>query len=157
MNDTETTAITVSSDPRRLDVAVVHGFLTQSYWSPGIPRHVVERAIAHSICFGAYDGDQQVGFARVVSDRATYAYVCDVFVLPAHRGRGVGKLIMAAIMSHPELQGLRRWSLATRDAHGLYRHYGFGDLRHPERAMEVFNDRPYGVPLGSPRAEGGQP
>jgi len=157
MNDTETTAITVSSDPRRLDVGVIHGFLTQSYWAPGIPRPVVESAIANSICFGAFDGDQQVGFARVVSDRATYAYVCDVFVLPAHRGRGVGKLIMTAIMSHPELQGLRRWSLATRDAHGLYRQYGFGDLRHPERAMEVFNDRPYGVPLGQPRAEGGRP
>ena len=145
MNDTETTTITVSSDPRRLDVGVVHGFLTQSYWSPGIPRHVVERAIANSICFGAFDGDQQVGFARVVSDRATYAYVCDVFVLPAHRGRGVSKLIMAAIMAHPELQGLRRWTLFTRDAHALYRRFGFGDARYPDRLMEIFAN-PYAPP-----------
>jgi GNAT superfamily N-acetyltransferase len=150
MSATSAPAITVSTDRSRLDLDVVHNFLSGSYWSPGIPREVVERAIAHSLCFGAFEDGRQVGFARVISDRATYAYVSDVFVLPSHRGRGVGKLIMAAIMSHPELQGLRRWGLATRDAHGLYRQYGFGPLRHPDRAMEVFNERPYGLATGQP-------
>jgi len=143
MSETETAAITVSTDPSRLDVGVVHGFLTNSYWSPGIPRHVVERAIEHSICFGAFDGDRQVGFARVITDRATYAYVSDVFVLPTHRGHGVGKRLMAAIMAHPDLQGLRRWTLATRDAHALYRQFGFGGPRHPDRQMEILGP-PYG-------------
>jgi len=129
--------ITVSSDPARLDLDVVHGFLTTSYWAAGIPRDLVERSIRHSLCFGAYVDGRQVGFARVISDRATFAYVCDVFALPSHRGRGVGKRIMAAIRADPELQGLRRWTLATRDAHGLYRQFGFTGPRHPERMMEI--------------------
>ncbi len=137
-------AITVSTDPSRLDLDVIHGFLARSYWAAGISREIVERAVRHSLCFGAYDGGRQIGFARVVSDRATYGYVSDVFVLPSHRGRGVGKQLMAAIMSHPELQGLRRWTLFTRDAHGLYRRYGFGEARHPERLMEILCD-PYGA------------
>src|SRR5262245_39917395 len=126
-------AIIVSTDPSRLDLDVIHGFLARSYSAAGIPRAIVDRAVRHSPCLGAYEDDRQVGFARVVSDHATYGYVSDVFVLPSHRGRGVGKRLMAAIMSHPELQGLRRWTLFTRDAHGLYRQYGFGEASHPER------------------------
>ena len=145
MIDTHAQAIVVTTDRSRLDVDTIHGFLKTAYWSTGIPRDVVERAIEHSICFGAFEGDRQVGFARVITDRATFGYVSDVFVLESHRGRGVGKRLMSAIMSHPELQGLRRWTLFTRDAHGLYRHYGFGEGRHPERLMERFNEHPYGA------------
>ena len=128
--------ILVTTDPARLDLDVIHGFLSESYWAPGVPRGVVERSIRHSICFGALEGERQVGFARVISDRATYAYVADVFVLPCHRGRGIGKRLMACITTHPDLQRLRLWSLFTRDAHGLYRQYGFHEARHPERLME---------------------
>jgi GNAT superfamily N-acetyltransferase len=138
--------VTISTDPSRLDLDVVHGFLTGSYWAAGIPREVVERAVWGSLCFGAYLGGQQAGFARVISDGATFAYVSDVFVLPSHRGRGVGKLLMAAIMAHPDLQGLRRWTLATRDAHGLYRQFGFSEPRHPERVMEIITT-PYTRPV----------
>jgi len=113
--------ILVSTDETRLDLDTVHGFLAGSYWAAGIPREVVERSIRHSICFGAFDRGRQVGFARVISDRATFAYVADVFVLDDHRGRGIGKQIMVAVTSHPELQNLRLWTLFTRDAHGLYR------------------------------------
>ena len=103
--------IEISTDASRLDLDMVHEFLAGSYWAAGIPREVVERAVRHSLCFGAYLGDRQVGFARVISDRATFAYVSDVFVLPSERGRGVGGRLMAAIMAHPDLQGLRRWTL----------------------------------------------
>lgn len=137
--------IEVTTDPSRFDLEAIHGFLTTSYWSPGIPREVVERAIAHSLCFGALDGARQVGFARVITDRATFAYVCDVFVLESYRGRGVGKSLMAAIMAHRDLEGLRRIILFTRDAHGLYAQYGFGTARYPDRLMEVFNPHPYGA------------
>jgi len=117
---------------------VIHGFLSRSsYWAAGIPRELVARALRHSTCFGAFDGNEQVGFARVISDHATFAYVCDVFVLDSHRGRGVGKQLMAAVKSHPDLQGLRRWVLFTRDAHELYRQFGFSEARHPDRLMEI--------------------
>ena len=129
--------ITVSTDPALLDLDVIHGFLSRSYWAAGIPRELVDRALRHSLCFGAFADGRQVGFARVISDYATYAYVSDVFALESHRGRGVGKHLMAAIVAHPDLQGLRRWSLATRDAHGLYRQFGFTEPRHPERQMEI--------------------
>jgi GNAT superfamily N-acetyltransferase len=141
-----TGAVTVTTDRARLDVETIHRFLAGSYWAAGISRELVERAIEHSLCFGALEGDRQVGFARVITDRATFAYVSDVFVLESHRGRGVGKQLMAAIVAHPELQGLRRWALFTRDAHGLYRQYGFGEPRHPDRLMERFDDCPYGAP-----------
>jgi len=127
----------ISTDPSRLDLDVIHGFLSRSYWSPGIPREVVARALRNSLCCGAYCHGAQVGFARVVSDRATFAYLADVFVLESHRGRGVSKLLMQCLLAHPDLQGLRRWSLATRDAHGLYRHFGFVPLANPERHMEI--------------------
>lgn len=109
----------------------------------GIPRDVFVRSVENSLCFGAFSGDRQVGFARVVTDRATYAYVCDVFVLESERGCGVGKRLMRAIMEHPDLQSLRRWTLFTRDAHGLYRQFGFRIARYPERLMEILEDDPY--------------
>jgi len=122
---------TISDDPARLDLDVIHGFLSRSYWSPGIPRATVARAIANSICFGAYLGETQVGFARLVTDRATFAYLADVFVLEPHRGRGLSRALMELILAHSEVQGLRRWLLATRDAHGLYRKFGFAELANP--------------------------
>lgn len=137
--------VAISTDAARLDLDMVHGFLAASYWAAGIPRDVVARAVRHSLCFGAYRGDRQVGFARVISDRATYAYISDVFVLPPERGRGAGTRLMAAIMAHPDLQGLRRWTLFTRDAHALYRRFGFGDARYPDRLMEIFAN-PYAPP-----------
>jgi len=135
--------ILVTTDTARLDLDTIHGFLAGSYWAAGVPREVVERSIRHSICFGAFVGDRQAGFARVISDRATYAYVADVFVVPAHRGRGIGKRIMECITSHPELQNLRLWTLFTRDAHGLYRQYGFGEPRYADRLMEKRSPPPY--------------
>ncbi len=136
--------VLISTDPARLDLDVIHGFLSgASYWAAGIPREIVARSLRHSLCVGAYDGDQQVGFARIVSDYATFAYVADVFVLPSHRGRGLGKQLMACITSHPALQGLRVWVLYTRDAHGLYRQFGFKESHCPERLMERRMERPY--------------
>jgi GNAT superfamily N-acetyltransferase len=143
MIDTESQEITVTTEPSRLDLDAIHGYLTRSYWARGISRDLVARAMAHSLCFGAFAGERQIGFARVVSDRATFAYLCDVFVLEPHQGRGVGKRLMAAVMAHPDLQGLRRLALFTRDAHGLYRQYGFRETRFADRFMEAFNDRPY--------------
>jgi GNAT superfamily N-acetyltransferase len=139
--------VVISTDKARLDLGAIHGFLTSAYWARGVSRETVARAVEHSLCFGAYEGRRQVGFARVISDRATFAYVSDVFVLESHRGRGIGKALMGAIAGHPELQGLRRWVLFTRDAHDLYRQYGFGEPRHPGRLMERFDDQPYGVSL----------
>jgi len=129
--------ITISTDPARMDVDVIHGYLTRSYWAQGIPRETVARSLQHSMCFGAFDGVAQVGFARVVTDRATFAYIGDVFVLESHQGGGIGKRLMQAVMEHPELQGLRRWSLLTRDAHELYKRYGFTGLAKPDRYMEI--------------------
>ncbi len=143
MNETSARNIVVTTDRSRLDLDVIHGFLTTSYWARGIPRETVAQSIEHSLCFGALDEGRQVGFARVISDRATFAYICDVFALESHRGGGVGKSLMAAIMAHPELQGLRRWTLFTRDAQGLYRKFGFGPASHPERLMEVVDHDPY--------------
>ena len=132
-------AYEVSTDKTRLDIDLIHNYLSkESYWAKNIPRDVLERSIENAICFGAYEGGRQVGFARVVTDRAVFAYLGDVFVLPEHRGRGVSKLIMDAIQTHPDLQKLRRWHLLTRDAHALYRQYGFRDLENPARHMEIF-------------------
>jgi GNAT superfamily N-acetyltransferase len=129
----------VSTEAARLDLNLIHSFLCRSYWASDIPFEIVERSIRNSIPFGAYYDARQIGFARVISDRATYGYVTDVFVLETFRGKGVGSLLMRAIVSHPELQGLRRWSLLTRDAHGLYRQVGFTEPKNPERYMEVSN------------------
>lgn len=129
----------VSTDKARLDIDLIHNFLSkESYWAKNIPRAVVERSIENALCFGAYDGNQQVGFTRVVTDYAVFAYIGDVFVIPEHRGRGVSKRIMQAIRSHPGLQGLRRWHLLTRDAHALYRQFGFREIEVPARHMEIF-------------------
>jgi GNAT superfamily N-acetyltransferase len=133
----------VTTDPARVDRDLAYEFLSQSYWSKGIPRHVFERAIANSLCFSLYEGDDQVGFARVVTDRATFAYLADVFVLHSHRGRGPAKLLMEAVVAHSDLQGLRRWVLATRDAHGLYARYGFTPLQAPDRFMELWDPNVY--------------
>jgi GNAT superfamily N-acetyltransferase len=134
----------ISTDRSRLDVDAVHRFLTQSYWATGIPRETVLRSIENSLCFGVYCDGKQVGFARVISDFATYAYLGDVFVLEFYRGRGLGKWLMECIVSHPTLQGLRRWSLATRDAHGLYAQFGFTPLQAPSRWMERHDREVYG-------------
>jgi GNAT superfamily N-acetyltransferase len=117
------------AEAQQLDV--IHGFLTESYWSPGIPNALVARALANSLCVGAFEDAAQIGFARVVTDRATFAYLADVFVLETHRGRGVARALVAALHDHPELQGLRRWLLATRDAHGLYESMGWQQLSDP--------------------------
>jgi GNAT superfamily N-acetyltransferase len=128
----------ISTDRARLDLDVIHGFLTDCYWAKGIQRDVVARSIEHSLCFGVYDGSgAQVGFARVVSDFATVAYLGDVFVLESHRGRGLSKGLMECIMQHPALQNLRRWILLTRDAHGLYARFGFQPVKIPARYMEL--------------------
>jgi GNAT superfamily N-acetyltransferase len=126
----------VSTDPTRLDLDTIHEFLTHAYWSEGIPRAVIERAIANSLCFGVFEGQQQIGFARVITDYATFAYLADVFIIESHRGRGLGKFLMRSIVEHPRLQGLRRWTLATRDAQGLYKQFGFAALANPDRFME---------------------
>lgn len=132
---------TICSDPARLDVNLIHEFLrTHSYWAEGRTRAAVERSITHSLSFGLYRQGQQIGFARVITDFATFAYLADVFVLEAERGRGLGKWLLATIVAHPELQGLRRWLLATRDAHGLYQQAGFTPLSQPDRWMERFNE-----------------
>ena len=133
----------ISTDARRFDVAAIHGYLTQSYWSPGIPRAVVERAIANSLCFGVFKGAEQVGFARVVTDRATFAYLADVFILEAHRGKGLSKWLVQTIQAHQDLQGLRRFMLMTRDAQELYRQFGFRELASPSHAMEIRNPNVY--------------
>ena len=134
--DFEREGFRVSDDVALLDVELIHAFLRESYWAARFPREVVERSLRGSLCFGLYEGEAQVGFARCVTDRATYAYVADVFVLPSRRGRGLSKWLMQCILAHPDLQGLRRWSLITRDAHGLYAQSGFAPPRNPERYME---------------------
>lgn len=120
-----------------MDMTVIHGFLSQSYWAKGIPQATLRKALENSLCFGLFDGEQQVGFARMVTDKATFAYLADVFVLESHRGHGGAKTLMTAIMDHADLQGLRRMLLATRDAHSLYRQFGFTDLARPEIMMEL--------------------
>lgn len=129
----------ISTDPARLDVDAIHAWLTRSYWSPGIPRDIVARAVAHSLCFGVLERatGKQVGFARVVTDHATFAYLCDVYVLEGHQGHGLGKALMRVFMEHPSVMGARRVMLATRDAHGLYRQYGFSDTTGNTNLMEI--------------------
>jgi GNAT superfamily N-acetyltransferase len=127
----------ISTDPSRLQLAAIHAYLTRSYWSPGIPQDVVARAIANSMCFGIYLREAQVGFARVITDKATFAYLADVYVLEEHRGQGLSKRLVQTIQAHPQLQGLRRFLLATADAHGLYAQFGFNPPARPENLMEM--------------------
>lgn len=127
----------ISTDRKRLQIDVIHGFLSEeSYWARERTREQTVKAIENSLCYGVYSGENQIGFARVVTDYATFAYVGDVFILDEYRNRGLSKWLMETIVSHPELQNLRRWILATRDAHALYEKYGFAELRFPERWME---------------------
>ena len=127
----------ITTDRAALDIAAIHGYLARSYWSPGIPRHIVESAVANSLCFGLFHDATQVGFARVVTDKATFAYLADVYVLEAHRGHGLAKQLMHAVRRHPDLQGLRRFMLATRDAHTLYRQFGFNPVEDQSLLMEI--------------------
>jgi GNAT superfamily N-acetyltransferase len=132
------------TDAAAMDVDAVHAYLAgESYWARGIPRETVARAVRNSLCFGVFDGGAQVAFARVVTDRATFAYLADVYVLEPWRGRGIGQWMMEAVHAHPELQGLRRWSLVTRDAQGLYARFGWTPVARPERHMERTDPRIY--------------
>ncbi len=148
----------VDTDRARLDLLVIHGFLAQSHWAKGIPFAVVERSIAHSLAFGLYRDGRQIGFARVVTDRATFAYLADVFVLPGERGKGLGRWLVETVLRHPELQGLRRWLLGTRDAQGLYEQCGFRAPPPPfvfmERVdMTVYDEAPAPAVARPPRLE----
>ncbi|HZQ71081.1 MAG TPA: GNAT family N-acetyltransferase [Terriglobales bacterium] len=136
-------AFSISTDRTRLDLDVIHSFLTESYWAREIPREVVARSVENSLCFGVYRGEEQVGFARVISDFATYAYIADVFILEPYRGHGLGKWLIGCIVDYPDLRNLRRWSLVTRDAHELYSQFGFHRLKAPERWMELYDPEVY--------------
>ena len=129
----------ISTDPARLDLDAMTEMLSRAYWAQGRTRAMIARYVEHSLVFGVYDGEKQIGLARIVSDYTTFAWLCDVFIHEDYRGRGLGKWLMETILSHPELQGLRRFLLATRDAHGLYAQSGFTPLANPERWMEKFN------------------
>jgi GNAT superfamily N-acetyltransferase len=127
----------ISFAPEEQQIDLIHAFLSGAYWSKGIPRDVVEQAVANSFCAGAFDaGNEQVGFARLITDRATFGYLADVFVLPAHRGQGLARRMIEAMQGHPDLQGLRRWLLFTRDMQPLYARLGWTPIPHPERCME---------------------
>jgi GNAT superfamily N-acetyltransferase len=134
----------VTDDAARLDRDIIERFLTGSYWAKNIPSATLDKSLRNSLCFALLEGERQIGFARVVSDRATIAYLADVFVLPEFRGRGLAKWLLTCVLAHPELQGLRRWVLATRDAHGLYRKLGFTPLKRPDIFMERHDPNVYG-------------
>ncbi|RYZ30879.1 MAG: N-acetyltransferase [Chitinophagaceae bacterium] len=133
----------ISTSKDKLDIAFIHAFLSGSYWAENIPLDVVERSITGSLCFGVYNQDKQIGFARVVTDEATFAYLCDVFIDEAYRGKGLSKWLMEVILAYPALQGLRRFMLATRDAHGLYKQFGFTELTFTDRWMHKHKPNAY--------------
>ena len=133
---------TISTDPARLDIDAICDFLTRSYWAKARPRERTERAFANSLVFGVYDGDRQVGMARVVSDYAIFAYLCDVFIHEEYRAHGLGKWLIETVLDHPDLRGMRRWVLATSDAHELYRQFGWDALGKPDNWMEMFRPFP---------------
>ncbi|MDR3626128.1 MAG: GNAT family N-acetyltransferase [Ignavibacteriaceae bacterium] len=135
-------SFSISADKSKLDIDLIHEFLTNSYWAAGRSRELVEKTIKHSLCFGVYNNAKQVGFARVITDYVVLAYVADVFILEPYRGIGLGKKLVGAILSHPELQGIKKWMLATSDAHGLYSQFGFRTISNPEKFMEMFNPAP---------------
>ena len=135
---------TISTDKTLLQIDVIHDYLSRhSYWAAGIPLQTVKRSVDNSLTFGVYHQQKQVGYARVITDHATFAYLADVFILPEHRGKGISKSLMKNIMNYPELQGLRRWLLATRDAHSLYAQFGWTPLAKPDRLMELHNPDVY--------------
>lgn len=133
---------TISNDPARLDIEAICDFFTRAYWAKGRPRERTERALANSLVFGVYEGTKQIGIARVISDYSIFAYICDVFIHEEYRGHGLGKWLIETIMSHPDLLGLRRWTLVTRDAHGLYKQYGFNSLTNSNSWMEIIQPFP---------------
>jgi GNAT superfamily N-acetyltransferase len=134
----------ISTDKHKLDINVIHDFLSkESYWAKNIPLELVQRTIDGSLCFGVYHGDKQVGFARVITDKATFAYLADVFIKQEYRGQGLSKFLVRTILDYPELQGLRRWMLVTADAHGLYKQFGFGPMDDTSRLMQIHNPDAY--------------
>ena len=128
---------TITTEKEKFDVEFIHSFLTRSYWAEGISKEVIKRSIEGALCFGLFENDKQIGFARMITDKATFAYLADVFIIEEYRGRGLSKWLMEVIMSHPSLQGLRRMMLATRDAHGLYEKFGFTALNNVDRWMQI--------------------
>ena len=140
VRDWQRGAFTVTSDRKAMDVAAIHGMLSRSYWSPGISRELVERAMRYSLCFGLFDGDRQIGFARYATDHTRFAYLMDVYVLEDYRGRGLGQWLVACTLEHPSIARCRRLLLTTRDAQELYRRYGFTEMSAPERWMERFRE-----------------
>ena len=138
-------AFVITTDPARLDADAIYAYLSRVYWAKTRSRNAVERSLKNSLCFGLYEDTRQIGLARVISDYATFAYLCDVYVLEAYQGKGLGTWLMQVVMAHPDLQGLRRWLLATRDAHGLYRKSGFTPLETPERWMEILTAAPSSI------------
>jgi GNAT superfamily N-acetyltransferase len=142
MIETHRDQFTISTDPARLDMDVIFDFFTRAYWTKGRPRERTERALANSLVFGVYEGRKQIGIARVVSDYSTFAYIDDVFIHEDHRANGLGKWLIEIVMSHPDLSGIRRWTLITRDAHELYKKYGFNSLANPNGWMEIIQPFP---------------
>jgi len=134
---------TISTEKEKLDINLIHSFLNRTYWAEGISKEIIRRSIEGSLCFGVYEKDKQVGFARMITDKATFAYLADVFIIEEYRGRGLSKWLMEVIMSHPDLQGLRRMILATKDAHGLYKQFGFTPLINVDRWMHILDPDVY--------------
>lgn len=134
---------TVSTDKEKFNIDMIHSFLTNSYWAEGISREIIRRSIEGSLCFGVFENDRQVGFARMITDKATFAYLADVFIIKEYRGLGLSKWLMEVIMSHPGLQGLRRMMLATKDAHELYKKFGFTSLTNADRWMQIHHPDVY--------------
>ena len=133
----------ISTNKEKLDIKMIHHYLSNSYWAKNIPMETIKKSIEHSLCFGIYFANKQVGFARVISDYTSFAYLADVFVLESEQGKGLGKWLIKEIMDYPSLQGLRKWLLATEDAHGLYKQYGFTPLKNPDSIMEIRIDNSY--------------
>jgi GNAT superfamily N-acetyltransferase len=127
----------VSTDPAVFNIEVIHDFLSHSYWAENIPLETMKRAINNSLCFGLFHKQQQIGFARVITDYSTFGYLADVFIIESYRGKGLARFLIGTIMQHPDLKGFRKWLLATRDAHGLYGKFGFKPIEKPERLMEI--------------------
>ena len=134
---------TISTEKEKLDIDLIHSFLNSTYWAEGISKEIIRRSIEGSLCFGVFENDKQVGFARMITDKATFAYLADVFIIEEYRGRGLSKWLMEVIMSHPDLQGLRRMILVTKDAHGLYRQFGFTPIINVDRWMHILDPDVY--------------
>ena len=144
MNDIKISdSLYISTDKSKLDIDLIHDFLSKTYWAEGIPLNIVEDSIKNSVCFGLYDSKEQIGFARVITDKATFGYLADVFIIPERQQQGLAKILVNTIMDYPEFEVLRRWHLVTRDAQGLYEQFGFKIPPEPERHMEIRKNRKY--------------